>query len=77
MTASLLDCGQCPKITILLGCRSGKFRPPKRQGEWKIWSKMGYINLIDVENSGYFSVMAFMAVLWQSLLSKHQLRVGN
>ena len=54
-----------------------KIQNPRRQKEWKIWSKMGYINLIDVENRGYFSVMVFMVVLRRSLMSKHQLRVGN
>ena len=35
------------------------------------------INLFDVENRGYFSVMVFMVALWRSLMSKKQMRVGN
>ena len=56
---------------------SGKFVPAKGQCEWKIGSKILNMNLIQVKKCVDFSGIAFSVVLWQSPISKHQLRVGN
>ena len=67
---------QCPKIKSLLGCQSGKFELPKDNESGKI-SKMWDINFIYAKNRGNFSVIVLVAVLWQTLMSKHQMRAGN
>ena len=47
---------QCPKIAILLGCQSEKFKAQKDGESGKFAVKKRAFNSINVENRGYFGL---------------------
>ena len=64
-----------PKLHSCLGAKVENSSPKKI--ECKNWNKIWNMNVTNVENYGDFTVMVLVAVLWQSLMTKHPLRVGN
>ena len=67
---------QCPKIAIFFGCRSGKFGPQKDCESGKFGGQYD-MNWIYIENWWFQLTIALVAVLSQSLMPNHQLRVRN
>ena len=60
---------QCPKITILVGCRIGKLQPKKIGRVEKVEQILAH--MINVESRGDLCVAAVVLVFRQLLMSKH------
>ena len=62
---------QCPKITILVGCRIGKLQPKKIGRVEKVEQILAHMILINVESRGDLCVAAVVLVFRHILMSKH------